>query len=216
MPRACVPLAEGFEEIEAITIVDVLRRAEVEVVVAGVSGLTVRGAHAITITADRLLAEVSDQRWDAVVLPGGLPGAKHLRDDPGVQRLLRRQNAARGLIGAICAAPIALSKAGLLMGKAATSFPGFEGQLECREYREERVVVDANVVTSRGPGTALYFALELVRELGLADTAARLEHGMLVPRGAGARTSTGAWRARSTGSRRAGRRRLRPKGQGTA
>jgi 4-methyl-5(b-hydroxyethyl)-thiazole monophosphate biosynthesis len=159
----------------------VLRRAEIDAVMVGVSSEEVTGAHGIRVRADRLLADVEGERWDAVVLPGGLPGATNLRDDPAVQRLLERQDAARGLIGAICAAPIALSKAGLLEGKAATSFPGFEDQLVCGDYRKERVVVDANVVTSRGPGTALYFALELVRELGRAEAAERLEEGMLVP-----------------------------------
>jgi 4-methyl-5(b-hydroxyethyl)-thiazole monophosphate biosynthesis len=182
MPRVCIPLAEGFEEIEAITLVDVLRRADIEAVMACVStSREVTGAHGIVVTADCLLAEVVDGPWDAVVLPGGLPGATNLRDDPKVQRLLRRQDAEGGLIGAICAAPIALSKAGLLAGRAATSFPGFEDQIECGHYRKERVVVDGNVVTSRGPGTALYFALELVRELGFPDVAARLEKALLVP-----------------------------------
>ncbi len=181
MPRVCVPLADGFEEIEAITIVDVLRRAEVETVMAGLATRDVKGAHGIVVRADRLLAEVEGETWDAVVLPGGLPGATNLRDDPRVQRLVMNQDEAGALLGAICAAPIALSKAGALRGRAATSFPGFEEQLECATYRREPVVADGHVVTSRGPGTALAFALELVRRLGLESAAERLKEGMLAP-----------------------------------
>lgn len=181
MARVCVPLAEGFEEIEAVTIVDVLRRAGVDAVMAGVSAQEVTGSHGITVRADRLLEELEGEAWDAVVLPGGQPGATHLRDDPRVQRLLRAQDEKGATVGAICAAPIALSKAGALRERSATSFPGFEEQLDCAKYLHESVVVDGHVVTSRGPGTALHFALELLRQLGLATEAERLREGMLVP-----------------------------------
>ncbi len=184
MPRACVPLADGFEEIEAITIVDVLRRAGVEVCVARVGDsagdLGVTGSHGVVVTADAPLAAAAESTWDLVVLPGGLPGAHHLRDDAGVQRLLRAQHSSGRRVAAICAAPIALGAAGVLTGKRATSYPGFEGELTGADCVEDRVVRDGNVVTSRGPGTALDFSLALVEELCGADTAAELRAGMLV------------------------------------
>jgi 4-methyl-5(b-hydroxyethyl)-thiazole monophosphate biosynthesis len=126
MASVAVLLAEGFEEIEAVTIIDVLRRAGIEVTTLGVASQSVTGSHGITIEADALLAQGVDRPWDLVVLPGGMPGAAHLRDDENVQALLRRQGARDGLVAAICAAPMALGQAGLLEGRRATSYPTFE------------------------------------------------------------------------------------------
>jgi 4-methyl-5(b-hydroxyethyl)-thiazole monophosphate biosynthesis len=180
MARICVLLASGFEEIEAVTIVDVLRRAGLEVATLAVGANPVRGSHAIPITADRRLAEASGEEWDMVILPGGMPASTNLRDDVAVQDLLRRQAAKGGRIGAICAAPIALGKAGLLRGKKATSYPGFQDQLPGASYQEAPVVCDGNIITSRGPGTAMEFALRIVRELKGAPVAEELGKGMLV------------------------------------
>jgi 4-methyl-5(b-hydroxyethyl)-thiazole monophosphate biosynthesis len=181
MPRVCVLLAEGFEEIEAVTIIDVLRRAEVEVVTLSVQGaLDVKGSHGISVRADRMLREAARESWDMVVLPGGIPGSNHLRDSPEVQDLLKRQHRAGGRIGAICAAPIALGAAGLLEGKRATSYPGFEKELRGATCLAEPVVRDGTIVTSRGVGTALAFALELVAELSSRQVADELEKRMLV------------------------------------
>jgi 4-methyl-5(b-hydroxyethyl)-thiazole monophosphate biosynthesis len=184
MTRACVLLAPGFEEIEAVTVIDVLRRAEIETVVLGVGAGTVEGAHGIRLTADAALDDphVARAAWDLVVLPGGMPGSARLRDDPDVQALLRRQHEAGGRLAAICAAPIALSVAGVLEGRRATSYPAFAGELRCRAYAEEPVVVDGPVVTSRGPATALAFALTLVAELVGAERSRALGERMLVPR----------------------------------
>ncbi len=177
MARACVLLAPGFEEIEAITIIDVLRRAEVETVTLAVSDNPVEGAHGIAVRADASL-ETAGGEWDAVILPGGMPGSTNLRDDPRVQALVRKQHARGGICAAICAAPIALAKAGVLAGKKATSYPGFRDELGCA-YLEDRVVIDGNVVTSRGPATAMEFALRLAALLGAPDKAARVAQGML-------------------------------------
>lgn len=182
MTKAIVPLADGFEEIEAITVVDVLRRAGVKVTVAGVTGLDVTGSHGISVRADKRLADAAKDTYDAVVLPGGMPGATHLRDDSGVQALVRAQHEAGRRVAAICAAPIALSRAGVLRGKKATSFPGFGDQLECGQYVDDRVVTDGMVTTSRGPGTALEFALSLVAQLRGADAAETLARQMLARR----------------------------------
>jgi len=178
MIQVLVILAEGFEEIEAVTLIDVLRRAGVEVVSASLGDTRVRGAHAVTIEADCRLDEVIAQTFDAVVLPGGMPGSKNLRDDPRVLECLQRQQKEGRFLGALCAAPIVLEAAGVLKGKRATCYPGYE--LPSAQQIDERVVRDGKIVTSRGPGTALEFALEWVRILVSADKAAQLREGMIV------------------------------------
>lgn len=182
MSKVCVLLAPGFEEIEAITVIDVLRRAEIPTTVVGVEARSVTGSHAITVDADAVLGEVAEEVWDLVVLPGGMPGSANLRDSDAVQRLVTAQHERGARVAAICAAPIALSRAGVLEGKRATSYPAFADQLKCGQYSEEPVVIDGNVVTSRAPGTALRFALTLVEQLKGADTAQRLADGMLTQR----------------------------------
>ena len=178
--RVVVPLAEGFEEIEAVTIVDVLRRAGLDVVMASVTGNPVTGSHGITVTADLAAEDVDPATIAALVLPGGMPGAEHLTSSPVVQELIERVHAAGGRIGAICAAPMALAPSGLASRHAATSYPGFEERVGAREYRQERVVVSDRVITSRGPGTALEFALTLVAELLGPEPADRLRAALLV------------------------------------
>lgn len=143
-------------------------------------GLEVEGSHGICLRADATLEEEGDKKWAAVVLPGGLPGAENLRDDDRVLSLLKRQNEAGGKLAAICAAPIALSAAGVLEGREATSYPGFADQMVCGSYEENHVVVDGNITTSRGPGTALEFSLNLVSQLRGDDKAYELADKMLV------------------------------------
>jgi 4-methyl-5(b-hydroxyethyl)-thiazole monophosphate biosynthesis len=176
--QALVPLAEGFEEIEAVTIIDVLRRGGVEVTTAALTRGPVRGSHGIALECDATLESVSGRDFDAVVLPGGMPGAKNLKEDARLRDLLRRSAERGKLVAAICAGPIALEAAGLLAGKRATSYPGHE--LPSATRSEEAVVSDGNIVTSRGPGTALEFALALVARLAGADTSAQLRAAMLV------------------------------------
>jgi 4-methyl-5(b-hydroxyethyl)-thiazole monophosphate biosynthesis len=175
--RVLVPLAEGFEEIEAVTIVDVLRRASIEVVTAALARNPVRGSHGIAVSADARLDDVLGEEFDAVVLPGGMPGSRTLRDDERVLRIVRGLHARNKLVAAVCAAPIVLEAAGVLSGKRATSYPGNE--LPSARYVEERVVVDGELVTSRGPGTALEFALALVEKLAGPDVSKRLASGMI-------------------------------------
>jgi protein deglycase len=169
MPSVLLPLAEGFEETEAVTLIDVLRRASIEVTVAALTSSPVLGAHGIAVVADALLGDVEKQHFDAVVLPGGMPGAKRLKEDPRVLTLLRRQVAANELTAAICAAPIALEAAGVLSGRRATCYPGYD--LPSARMSDERVVEDGPIVTSRGVGTALDFALALVARLVGAERA---------------------------------------------
>ncbi|MBN1421782.1 MAG: DJ-1/PfpI family protein [Planctomycetes bacterium] len=185
MASVCVPLAPGFEEIEAMSIVDVLRRAGVEVRTAAVTkggAVPVEGAHGIKVVADTTIDEAVKHGWDMIVLPGGMPGATNLRDDPRVASLLRKVQDGGGWTAAICAAPIALGAAGLLEGREATCYPGFEKELRGAKARTDRVVRSGQVVTSRGPGTALEFALALVEILAGKPKAQELAQGMLVAR----------------------------------
>lgn len=175
-----VPLLPGFEEIEAVTIIDVLRRAELRVLVASTAPGPVRGSHDIEVTADTALAAVAADAVDMIALPGGMPGATNLARDPEVQRLIRELAAAGKYTTAVCAAPIALAAAGVHRGKRVTCFPGFEPQLEGGTVVEDRVVVDGTLVTSRGPGTALEFALALVGVLCGETARAEMARGMLV------------------------------------
>jgi 4-methyl-5(b-hydroxyethyl)-thiazole monophosphate biosynthesis len=178
MTKALVLLANGFEEIEAVTIIDVLRRAGVSVVAAGLEPGRACGSHDIALETDASLDSVDATAFDAVILPGGMPGSARLRDDRRVTALVS-DFAARGkLVAAICAAPIALDAAGVLKGRRATSYPGHE--LPSAEFSEERVVEDGNVITSRGPGTALEFALALAVRLAGPERAAELRSAMLV------------------------------------
>lgn len=177
MSRVLVPLAEGFEEIEAVTVIDLLRRAGIEVLVAGLAGGPVTGSHGITLAPDAALADVLEQSFDMVALPGGMPGAKHLSEDSRLLTLLRRMAQEDRYTAAICAAPVVLAKAGLLAGRRATSFPGFLTPEIAPQARivDEPVVEDGKVITSRGPGTAMEFALALVQRLEGASVRREVE-----------------------------------------
>lgn len=182
-----VPLLDGFEEIEAVTIIDVLRRAGVRVIVASDRPGPVRGSHDISVVAEAALADVDVDDLAMIALPGGMPGAAHLAEHPVVQRLIREARDRDRHTAAVCAAPIALGAAGALAGKTATCYPGFEDRLTGASAVEDRVVVDGKVVTSRGPGTALEFALTLAGILAGPAKERALTQGMLVQRASAAR-----------------------------
>jgi len=167
---ALVPIAEGSEEMEAITIIDVLRRAGVEVTVASASShdqLQICASRATRIVADVMLDDCAKNSYDLIAVPGGLPGSDHLAKHSVLDALLRDQAAQGKLYAAICAAPaVVLGSKGLLADKTATGYPGTTQSLQAREVdTAARVVVDGNCITSQGPGTALDFALELVEQL---------------------------------------------------
>ena len=178
MPKVAVLLANGCEEIEAVTIIDVLRRGGIEVVTAAVEGDSALGAHDIHLKADAKLDDLKADELDAVALPGGKPGAEKMRDDDRVKQLVQQLAKEKKLVCAICAAPIVLDAAGVIEGRRATSYPGFD--LEDADYSLERVVEDDFLVTSRGPGTAMQFALALVRRLVGHERATELRQAMLV------------------------------------
>lgn len=181
MKKVLIILAEGFEEIEAVTPIDVLRRAEIEVTVAGVSGKEVTGSHGIKISADISLEEYHGTP-DAVVLPGGMPGAKNLSESRKVSEIVKKLNNEKKIVAAICAAPaLALSPTGILNGKKATCFPGMEENFPSSvRFSEDRVVGDGNIITSRGAGTAMEFSLKLVEQLVGLEKAKDLKERLLV------------------------------------
>jgi 4-methyl-5(b-hydroxyethyl)-thiazole monophosphate biosynthesis len=167
---ALVPVADGTEEIEAITIIDVLRRAGVEVKIASVNrsqNLQISGSHSIQLVADCHIEDCVNSSWDLIAVPGGIPGAEHLADNAVLDKLLASQAAQGKLYAAICASPaLVLGSKGLLQEKTATGHPMFQQHLQAKELNSEsRVVVDGNCITSQGPGTSLDFALEMVEQL---------------------------------------------------
>lgn len=162
-----VPLADGTEELEAVAIIDILRRAGAKVTVASVTGSRqVTASRGVVIVADTLIEACTQKDYDLVVLPGGMPGAEHLRDSAQLIDILTRQRDNSRWYGAICASPaVVLEPHGLLNGRRATCHPAFVDRLTNRDHVESRVVADGNCLTSRGPGTAVEFALALVEGL---------------------------------------------------
>ena len=183
MKTALILLATGFEETEAVTIIDVLRRARVEIVSACLDDLLVEGAHGIKILADVPLVDIKERFFDAVILPGGMGGTNNLLASEGVRDLLRNHAENGGIVSAICAAPLVLEKAGLLAGKRATIYPGLEDKLvSAGQVTGDAVVSDGQLVTSKGPGTAMEFALQLVEKLVGKMVAEQVAGGLLYPR----------------------------------
>ncbi len=159
-------LADGFEEIEALATVDFLRRAGVEVLTAGVTGDVVCGAHQINVLADITAENIElDDSLAGVVLPGGMPGAENLNNSPIVQNAIDYCINNEKLVCAICAAPFVLGRKGILNGKKAICYPGFEGELKGAQVVDTTVVTDGNIITGRGPGVAWEFAAEISKKL---------------------------------------------------
>ena len=164
--KVLVPLADGFEEIEAVTIIDVLRRAGAIVTVAGVGALQITASRGVRVVADKLIADCTTESYDLIALPGGMPGAENLYASGMVRNLLHTQWNENRLIAAICAAPaVVLAPMGLLKGRRATCHPSFFKQLGNAISSRDRVVVDDRIITSQGPGSALEFALKLAEIL---------------------------------------------------
>ena len=175
--KVAVLLAEGFETIEALTTVDILRRAGVTCDTFATKNLEVTTSHSVTIKADKVLNdEVYD--YDVVVLPGGMPGSVNLRDDEKVNELVKRFYDEGKIVAAICAGPITLGKLGIVNGKNATCYPGFDDQLVGCNYKEELVVVDGNVITGRGPAAAIPFAFEILKHVA-PNKVEEIKKGML-------------------------------------
>lgn len=167
MASVLIPLAQGCEELEAVTVIDLLRRAQINVVTASLDNKPVKASRGTVLIADQTLDQALDADYEMVVLPGGLPGADHLDQDPRIAALLKRLAAQQKYTAAICAAPKVLANAGLLEGKTATGFPGVLEKMDLTNTRlsDQPVVIDGRVITSRGPGTAIDFALSLIEIL---------------------------------------------------
>lgn len=174
-------LADGFEEIEALAVVDILRRADVEVAtVSIVNNYDVLGAHDIPVQADVLLSDIDVEPDDYMILPGGMPGALNLRSSEKLCRMLKDHAAAGGHLAAICAAPFILGELGLLKGAEAICYPGFEEKLEGAAISANPVCKSGNIITGKGPGVATGFALALVQEQCGADAVAELRRTMMM------------------------------------
>lgn len=166
MSKLGIFMADGCEEIEGLTVVDLVRRAGIEIEMISVSGeKSVTGSHKIAFQTDVSKADADFASYDGIVLPGGMPGTTHLMEDDTVNRVIKEFATSGKLVAAICAAPSVLGNAGLLEGKKATCYPGVEGKLTGADFVTDPVAKDGNIITSRGLGTAIEFAAEIVAYL---------------------------------------------------
>lgn len=180
MKAICFFLAEGFEEVEALLPLDILRRGGLDVRTVSVTGdRIVKGAHQVPVVADLLFEDLAADEVEMIVLPGGMPGAVNLDAHAGLDVLVRSAAAAGQPMAAICAAPLVYGKRGLLNGKKATCYPGFESYLEGADCTGRMVETDGNFVTGKGPGAAAEFGFTLLQRLAGADKAAEVKQGML-------------------------------------
>ena len=182
MSKVAVLLAQGFETIEALTVVDVLRRAKIECHMISLDKEVVTSAHKIQVKADTIFSDVIMNDYDMVVLPGGMPGSKNLRDDERVIDTIKKFNDQNKFIASICAGPIALGKAGVLEGKNATCYPSYEDELTGCNFKEDNIVRDGNILTARGPAITLPFSYEILKMLGFEKEAENISNSMLYNR----------------------------------
>jgi len=183
MPSAAIVIAKGFEEIEAIAIIDILRRGKIDLTVIGLDSAEITGAHGIRLIPDTTLAKVASERFDALILPGGEPGTTNLEASQALATFIKAHVSDNKVIGAICAAPRILDGLGILNGKKATSYPATKDRMTACDYQELCVVVDGNILTSRGPGTAMIFAYSLLEKL-TGQSAEPLKKAMVFDPGA--------------------------------
>ena len=175
-------LANGFEEIEALAPVDILRRGGVDIHTVSITGSEwVESAHGVTMKADLMFEDIDPfEEVDMLLLPGGMPGASHLNEHAGLREALIEHNALGKRIGAICAAPMVLGSLGILKGRRATCYPGFDKYLDGAEYTAELVTVDGNITTSKGPATVFMYGFYLLRQLTSEANAEEVKNGMLI------------------------------------
>lgn len=183
MANILVPLADGCEELEAVTIIDLLRRAEFDVVTASLKAGPVRGAHGIELSADTTIGEAIDQTFDVVVLPGGGVGTDNLAKDMRVREIVKKMSDAKKTVAAICAAPKVFASIGLLIGRKVTAYPGVLDNMNIPGARltGEPVTVDGRIITGRGPGTAMDFALTLIEEIAGKEKRDEVERQLVRP-----------------------------------
>jgi len=179
MKKILVPLAEGFEEIEAITIIDLLRRAGAEVIVAALDKRNVQGSHGLKVVADTVVDEILNEKFEMVVLPGGVPGAPNLMADPRIIQLLKDQAAINKTSAAICAAPAVLQEAGLTSEKKITSHPAWADKMTTAIHTGARVESSDLLITGQAAGSAMEFSFKLIEELFGPDKVAEVNAGVL-------------------------------------
>jgi len=179
--KAVILLATGFEEIEAVSVIDILRRAGIEIIIAGADGINVTGSHGITVAADKRLSGLKPDYFDAVIVPGGMPGALHLHNSGEVNEFIKAANSGGALIAGICAAPaVVLAPLGILDKKTATCYPGDQVDFgKTTRYKNKAVVIDGNIITSQGPGTAIEFGLAIVEKIIGKETAKKVRERAL-------------------------------------
>lgn len=183
MVNTAVLFAPGFEEVEGLTVVDLLRRANINTSIIGVEEKKVTGAHDVTITTDKTLDKVNIDKLDALILPGGAPGFQNLRKNKTVLSLITEANEKKKIVAAICASPSVLATAGVLENKKATIYPGMEEEIKKGGgiLQDDLVVVDDTIVTSKGPATTMLFALKLIELLKDKETSEDVKNKVLLP-----------------------------------
>lgn len=180
MKKAVILLAEGFEEVEAVTQIDYLRRAGIEVTTAGIASAEITGSRGLKVMCDAGIEDIDAERFDAVVVPGGMPGAANVAESDAAGSLIKSLYKRSALVAAICAAPaVVLQPLGILSRKRATCYPGFENRFRDVLFSEEQVVTDGNIITSRGPGTAAEFAFSIISALVGEGKAAEIRKATL-------------------------------------
>ena len=180
MKKAVVFLADGFEDIEALAAVDILRRGGVDLTIAGVTGMQVVSSHNVKIMADKDVKDIKTDDYDAFICPGGMPGASNLRDSSIVIDIIKEAYGKGKIVSAICAAPMVLDKAGILADKDFTMYPGMENNAPSGSYKNDKFVVkDGKVITGAGPAAAFEYAFELLAELQGKEIASQVAKGML-------------------------------------
>ena len=180
MEKIAVFLANGFEEIEAVSIIDILRRADIETTTISISGnREVNGSHKIKILADKLFNEINIDDYSMIVLPGGMPGSKNLNEHPGLREQILNFHEQNKMLGAICAAPLVFGNLGILKNKKATCYPGYENQLHGAVVTGEKTEVSGNIITGKGAGVAIDFSLKIVETIKGEPFATELAHKMI-------------------------------------
>ena len=180
MEKIAVFLADGFEEIEAVSIIDILRRADIETTTISISGnREVNGSHKIKILADKLFNEINIDDYSMIVLPGGMPGSKNLNEHPGLREQILNFHEQNKMLGAICAAPLVFGNLGILKNKKATCYPGYENQLHGAVVTGEKTEVSGNIITGKGAGVAIDFALKIVETIKGEPFATELARKMI-------------------------------------
>ena len=183
MVNTAVLFATGFEEVEGLTVVDLLRRANINTIMVGVEEKKVTGAHDVNITTDKTLDEINIDQLDALILPGGAPGFQNLRKNKRVLSMIKDAYEKKKIVAAICASPSVLATACVLKNKKATIYPGMEEEIKKGEgiIYDDLVVVDNNIVTSKGPATTMLFALKLIELLKDKETSEDVKNKVLLP-----------------------------------